>query len=106
MNYGGWNISSSGYDRELNDKGIDVLFEDLINNNYMRLILENDDNNSDIKNQYEVYYNNHYADNPSVIILEKEDEIEISSKYWDSSEDVSSLAIYRVIKEPSLESVG
>ena len=98
VNYGGWNISSSGYDRELNDKGIDVLFEDLINNNYMRLILENDDNNSDIKNQYEVYYNNHYADNPSVIILEKEDEIEISSKYWDSSEDVSSLAIYRVIK--------
>ena len=97
MDYGGWNISSLGYDQELKRKGFDILFEDLINNNNMRLIIENEEN-IDVENLYEVYYNNHYTDSDSVINLEKEKEIEVSSKYWDSSEKSVSLAIYRVIK--------
>ena len=71
----GWLVGSPYYHHELQDHQITRLFDDMIDNSSIKLILRQKNNGGrDLREMYELYYNEHYS-NGSEIILKEEDRV-------------------------------
>lgn len=94
--YGSWNIYSNYNDKLLEEKGIENLFRDMINNDKICLVTKN---KNDFPKIIGTFLTNHYAQEGKKIKLEQITKINSVGNYWGGIKQNDPLVFYKVIEE-------
>ena len=82
----------------LEDNHVNVLFEDLIDNEEMSLVIEKNEE-IDITSLFINHYNKYYAEVDTEISLELDETISCVGETWGRTETESVVEIYKVVTE-------
>ena len=94
--YGSWNMYSDSNEKELEERGIENLFRDMIGNDKLQLMTKT---HANFPKYYGVFLNNHYGRDGKAIALEQVDRIDNVGTYWSGIRQGDPLNVYKIVEK-------